>query len=193
MKRAEQLGDTDSVVSAHLVTFRSINELQVQNQKLLRITREMGARMEKGEEDAIARRAGQENAAVEEAHELILRLKDEIETERAKTDAFARERDMFRRMLAQRTSGGGGEGGVDGRGDGSMDVDTPRLLADVQANFDAYKAEITEDTKRLRLDLESAQHEAGATRTDLAKSKAQYDFLNGWSFCFRLLSSASTI
>ncbi|BGP43630.1 Protein mlp1 [Rhodotorula kratochvilovae] len=185
-RRADELGDTDSVVSAHLVTFRTINDLQVQNQKLLRITREMGARLEQGEQDARARREGEENAAVVEAHELILRLKDEVEAQRARTDAFEKERDMFRRMLSQRGGAGAGEvvGAVAG---GAVDGDAARLLAEVQANFDAYRAEMAVDTQRLREDLAQAQKDAAAARTELAKSKAQSEFL---AERFRLLTES---
>lgn len=178
-KRAETSNDTDAVVSAHLVTFHTINELQVQNQKLLRITREMGAQMERGEVEILGRRKGEENAAVEEAHELILRLKDEVESQRAKTEAFAKERDMFRRMLAQR--GAGAEGvGMLGNGEGhGVDGDAPQLLAQVQANFDAYRAEIAMDSQRLREDVVQARSDANTARTDLAKLRAQSEFLGG--------------
>lgn len=180
LRRAEESGDTDSVVSAHLVTFRTINELQVQNQKLLKITRQMGQQLEKGEEDAAARRRGEENKAVEEAHELILRLKEEVESSRTRTEAYEKERDMFRRMLAQRggatTNGGAIEGGNAIAG---SDIEASRLLADVQANFDAYKNEISIDTQRLREDLTQAQKDASAARTELAKSRAQAEFMSG--------------
>ncbi|GAA5901318.1 uncharacterized protein JCM6883_000178 [Sporobolomyces salmoneus] len=191
LRRAEESGDTDSVVSAHLVTFRSINELQVQNQKLLKITRQMGQQLEKGEEDAAARRRGEENKAVEEAHELILRLKEEVESQRTRTEAYEKERDMFRRMLAQRSGSalgqnGSGEGGGGGGSNlAGSDLEASRLLTEVQANFDAYKNEISVDTQRLREDLAQAQKDASAARTELAKSKAQSEFM---SERFRLLN-----
>lgn len=161
----------------------------MQNQKLLRITRQMGAQLEQGEQDARARREGEENAAVAEAHELILRLKDEVEAQRARTEAFEKERDMFRRMLSVR---GSGSGAGSGAGDASAfsaaaaattagDGDAGRLLAEVQANFDAYRAEMAVDTQRLRDDLVQAQKDAAQARTELAKSKAQSEFLAGAS------------
>ncbi|GAA6059180.1 hypothetical protein JCM10212_005525 [Sporobolomyces blumeae] len=195
-RRADESGDTDSVVSAHLVTFRTVNELQVQNQKLLKITRQMGQQLEKGEEDAAARRRGEENKAIEEAHEVILRLKQEVESQRTRTDAYEKERDMFRRMLAQRGTGavsGSANAvgmiengvGVGGSSDPASNLDASRLLADVQANFDAYRNEIAIDTQRLRDDLSQAQKDASAARTELAKSKAQAEFM---SERFRLLN-----
>ncbi|GAA5926646.1 Mlp1p [Sporobolomyces koalae] len=187
LRRAEESGDTDSVVSAHLVTFRTVNELQVQNQKLLKITRQMGQQLEKGEEEAAARRRGEENKAVEEAHELILRLKEEVESQRARTEAYEKERDMFRRMLAQRgVASSDSSGPVEGASNlVASDLEATRLLSDVQANFDAYKDEIAIDTQRLREDLAQAQKDASAARTELAKSKAQYEFM---SERFRLLT-----
>ncbi|KAK4056430.1 Protein mlp1 [Microbotryomycetes sp. JL221] len=181
LKRAKTDSTTDAVVSAHLVTFSTINELQAQNQKLLRITRDMGAQLEKSEEDAINRRRDLENQAIEEAHVLILRLKEEVESQRAKSDAFERERDMFRRMLAQNKSVGDNHGLSEQSGfrNGSAIAnggESSRLLADVQANFDAYKSEIEIDTARLREDLKEAQHAANQARTELAKSRAQSEY-----------------
>lgn len=183
-QRAQTSGDTDSVVSAHLVTFQTINQLQEQNQKLLRITREMGARLERGEEEAIERRTGDENAAVAEAHEVIIALKDKVISLQAKNEAFVRERDMFRSMLAQAQRGTGAvastsNGSAANGTNASLDIDSSRMLADVQASFDAYRAEIAEDTNRLRMDLETAQHDAGTTRTELAKAKARCELLTG--------------
>lgn len=184
-KRAKESNDTDAVVSAHLVTFSTINELQVQNQKLLRITREMGAQMESGEEAILAKRKGDENSAVIEAHQLILRLKEEVESQRTKMETFIRERDMFRRMLAQRGELPG-TGAMVAIGNGESTEGEGRILAQVQANFDAYKSEIAVDSERLRNDLSQALKDVNVARTDLAKTKAQTEFLSG-SFQFYFL------
>jgi nucleoprotein TPR len=84
-------------------------------------------------------------------------------------------------MLAQR---GGASSGQHGAGEGGStiagsDIEASRLLTEVQANFDAYKNEISIDTQRLREDLAQAQKDASAARTELAKSKAQSEFMSG--------------
>jgi nucleoprotein TPR len=185
LRRAEEVGDTDAVVSAHLVTFHTLNALQAQNQKLLKITREMGARLEKGEEDARARVRGEENSAVREAHELVLQLKEEVEAQRERVSVGEKEREMLRRLVQHRggalpassAAPGGGEGGA-------MDVDSDaaRLLVDVQAAFEAYKHETGVDMGRLREDLQKALREGGEVRTELAKEKARGEFTAGSSF-----------
>ncbi|GAA5906296.1 hypothetical protein JCM6882_002695 [Rhodosporidiobolus microsporus] len=193
LRRAETVGDTDAVVSAHLVTFRTLNELQAQNQKLLKITREMGARLEKGEEDARARVRGEENEAVREAHELVLRLKEEVEAQRERVSVGEKEREMLRRLLSQRGGAVGAAaaaaaGGANGTGaEGAGDAEAARLLADVQVAFEAYKAETGVDMTRLREDLQLAQREAGEVRTELAKEKARGEFT---SERFRLLTES---
>ncbi|KAM0751487.1 hypothetical protein T439DRAFT_300397 [Meredithblackwellia eburnea MCA 4105] len=178
LARAEVSNDTDSVVSAHLVTFKSINDLQVQNQKLLRITRELGSQMEKAEDVARTRRREEENTAVVEAHELVLRLKEEVESQRVTLEAQGRERDMLRKMLAIRTEAGMGANGVSHAANGTSGEgsgDSARL-GEVEATFEAYRTEIAVDTQRLRDDLAAAQKDAGAVRTDLAKSRAQAEY-----------------
>ncbi|KAK4703148.1 nucleoprotein TPR, partial [Phenoliferia sp. Uapishka_3] len=177
LARADTSGDTDAVVSAHLVTFKTINELQVQNQKLLRITREMGAQMERAEDDLKTRWRDEENVAVEEAHELILRLKDEVESQRTTLEAQGRERDMLKRMLSVRVEGGthaNSNGAVNGH-EGQGEQDNERL-GDIQASFETYRTEMAVDTLRLREDLAAAQRDAGVARTELAKSKAQAEY-----------------
>ncbi|GAA5874743.1 hypothetical protein JCM8547_005199 [Rhodosporidiobolus lusitaniae] len=192
LQRAESVGDTDSVVSAHLVTFWTLNELQAQNQKLLKITREMGARLEKGEEDARARVRGEENDAVREAHELVLRLKKEVEAQRERVKVGEKEREMLRRLVNHRggalpgsSSSAAGLNGTEGGAD--VDPDAARLLVDVQAAFEAYKNETGTDMSRLREDLQRAQREAGEVRTELAKEKARGEFT---AERFRLLTES---
>lgn len=180
LRRADQVGDTDAVVSAHLVTFRSLNELQAQNQKLLKITREMGARLEKGEEEARERVRGEENKAVREAHELVLKLKEEVEAQRERVTVGEKEREMLRRLVNHRGGSlpaAASAGAPAGEGDG----DAARLVADVQAAFEAYKHETGIDMSRLREDLQRAQHEAGELRTEVAKEKARGEFTSGSS------------
>ncbi|BGP20306.1 Protein mlp1 [Rhodosporidiobolus nylandii] len=190
LRRAETVGDTDAVVSAHLVTFTTLNELQAQNQKLLQITRTMGAQLEKGEEDARARVRGEENEAIREAHDLVLRLKQEVEAQRERVAVGEKEREMLRRLVAQRggavpassAAAVGGAAIVEG-----ADADAARLLADVQTAFEAYKAETGTDMARLRDDLQQAQREAGEVRTELAKEKARGEFT---AERFRLLTES---
>ena len=165
--------DAEAYISSHLVTFTSIDQLQQQNQKLLKITRELARKME-AEEQALRERLGQaENEAVEEAHELILRLKEEVETQRATMGAYQRERDMLRQLLRNRPDGTV-EGNESGITSGSSSTSAAQAaLEDVQRNFEAYKREMVIDNQVLRDDLTAARREASNLQVELARAVAK--------------------
>ena len=184
----------DQYISRHLVTFQTIDQLQQQNAKLLKLVRELGKKME-AEEQALRDRLGRaENEAVEEAHDLILRLKDEVETQRATMGAYQRERDMLRQLLRNRG------GSVDGQEDGEVRQNgqigprdgvaaTQAALDDVQRNFEAYKREMVIDNQSLRDDLAQTRREASQLHVDLARSNAQKEMIEER---FEMLSETNT-
>jgi uncharacterized membrane protein YgaE (UPF0421/DUF939 family) len=61
----------DEVITNHLVLFRNIKALQAQNQKLLGIVREMGAKMEAEEREYREALEKEQSEAVREAHEAV--------------------------------------------------------------------------------------------------------------------------
>ena len=181
--------DAEAYISSHLVTFTSIDQLQQQNQKLLKITRELAKKME-AEEQAIRERLGQaENEAVEEAHELILRLKEEVETQRAAMGAYQRERDMLRQLLRNRPDAMAEDGHTGNISSSNAVSTTQAALDDVQRNFEAYKREMVVDNKVLRDDLSAARREASQLQVDLARANAQKELLDER---FKMLSDTNS-
>ena len=175
--------DTDAVVDQHLVTFRSVSELQANNQKLIRVTRELGQRMESQEADLRSRIHNQENAAVSEAHELIKSLKDGLSTAHTKLESAIRERDMFRRLVSQNSSHG-----LNGRSNGIQQssatededaIEARRALSDLQTSFDAYRNEMSIDLDRMKEDLANSHRSTRAAEVNASKAQAQADFLTG--------------
>ncbi|SPO21807.1 uncharacterized protein UTRI_01299_B [Ustilago trichophora] len=92
--------DTQAVITNELVTFRSLTELCSQNARLLQVTRQLGAKMEEEERNSKARLAEDEDDAVNEARDLIVRLEDEVRQERYKVEEVSKERDLFRQLCA---------------------------------------------------------------------------------------------
>ncbi|KAK9764735.1 Protein mlp1 [Basidiobolus ranarum] len=177
--------DTDSVISEQLTTFRSISELQQQNQRLLRITRELGERMEREEAERKESDIQQESEAVQEAHKLIEILRDELKLTRTKMESYLRERDMCRRLLAQgghelppKTESPSPLRNSDSTNTDISGPDYPKLLIEVQSEFDAYRKETDIDTKMLRDQIDAIQKEGSEYRIQLARANAQIDFLN---------------
>lgn len=182
---------TDRFISQNLVTFKNIVELQEQNNNLIKVTREVGQRMEREE----ASRATRE---VEELQKSYDRSKEEVKSLVTQSQSFKRERDMLRRMLAHRgqlppdgeLAAAFGES-LDGRGTPATPMrtnvantieETPRsrelsdyakLLKDMQSHFDAYRHEAATDRSTLREQVDNLSRTNADLRSELARKNSQ--------------------
>ena len=184
--------DIESVITNNLVLFRSTRELQEQNQKLLKITRELGAKMEAEEQDYRAAMEREQGEAVKEAHEAIKTLAMQLETQKKsseiKIQAYIKERDTLKSMLAraERSSAAMGAtagpvAAVNGYEDTGAETqtDVARELAEMQSQFETYKSEMGEDSGRLREEIVASQREVGQLNAALAKANAKIEYLSG--------------
>lgn len=92
--------DTDNDISQRLVLFKNVVELEKQNANLLKITRELGLRMEEKEKEKTQQINVAESSAINEANKTIESLRHNIESLNIKIGALERERDMFRQMVS---------------------------------------------------------------------------------------------
>lgn len=185
------LTDTDRFISQNLVTFKNIVQLQEQNKNLIKVTREVGQKMEREE----ATRASRDMEDLQQKYE---QCKDEIKSLIMQSQSYIRERDMFRRMLSHRgqlppegdlasTFGDS----VDGRGSPatpsranvvnsieksptSRDLaDYAKLLKDMQTHFDAYKQEAATDRATLKEQVDSLSRSNGELRSEVGRTGSQ--------------------
>ncbi len=198
---------TAKYISANLVTFRNINELQEQNMNLLKITREIGERME--HEEAV-RKQLEDTHNWDDLHQKYERCKDEVKSLMTQSQSYIRERDMFRRMLSHRGQlpPGSDVGSLFGEsihGDAAPATPRPaglvnsiedsptakdlaeyaKLYKDMQAHFDAYKHEAATDRSTLKEQVDSLSRQNGELRSEVARSNSQvtlaherYEMLN---------------
>lgn len=183
--------DIESVITNNLVLFRSTRELQEQNQKLLKITRELGAKMEAEEQDYRAAMEKEQSEAVKEAHEAIKTLSMQLETQKKSSDikiqAYIKERDALKSMLARAERSSAAMGAtagpvvtINGYHEGAeTQTDVARELAEIQSQFESYKSEMGEDSGRLREDIVVSQREVGQLNAALAKANAKIEYLSG--------------
>jgi nucleoprotein TPR len=170
--------DTQSVITTELVTFDSLTSLVAQNGRLLRVARELGARMEEEEAKWRERNEHEESEAVEEATRLIERLESEVGSERSRTEAMRRERDMFRSMLASGSRAGfaASTSSVDGQGPSTSVSGAHATLAGqyttLQNQFDAFREETSRDADALKTEARQARDEAGKSALAAAREKA---------------------
>ncbi|XP_019730825.1 translocated promoter region b, nuclear basket protein isoform X4 [Hippocampus comes] len=97
------VSSTSEVISQHLVTFRSVEELQKQNQRLLAALRDLSDAQEKEELEA----SGYKRVEVEQSLETTLAEVESLREQRSQhvkmAETIMRQRDMYRVLLAQAT------------------------------------------------------------------------------------------
>lgn len=181
--------DVDALITNNLVRFRSIGGLQEQNQKLLKITRELGQKMENDERDYREALEKEQGEAVREAHQAMLELSAQLENQKKTSDslikAYVKERDTLKAMLS-RAGNQAVVAEINGTGQaimaGATSPDLAKELAEVQGRFDAYRVEMGVDAGKLREDLQHSQREATQLSSNLAKSQARCEYLQGSAF-----------
>uniref|UniRef100_A0A4W4FNZ6 Nucleoprotein TPR n=1 Tax=Electrophorus electricus TaxID=8005 RepID=A0A4W4FNZ6_ELEEL len=92
------VSSSSQVISQHLVTFRSVEELQQQNQRLLVTLRELGQQQEQGELEAQDSRQVLEKAQCE-----LAQLRQQRVHHMQLVESIVRQRDAYRIQLAQAT------------------------------------------------------------------------------------------
>ena len=154
---------------------------------LLKIVRELGQAME-NEEKAYREAMEKEQAeAIKEAHEAMQELAAQLEHQKKSTDgviqAYVKERDTLRIMLArsEKPSALPQAAALNGAVVTSEQTDLARELEDVHGQFEAYRKEMGVDSGRLRDELIAAQREVNQTGTVLAKANAKIEYLTGQS------------
>ena len=182
--------DTDTLITNNLVLFKSISGLQEQNQKLLRIVRELSSKMESEEKEYKDAMEREQSEAIREAHEAMQELAAQLERQKRNSDniiqAYVKERDALKAMLARAEKAAGSTStsvnvGAVTVGGGEGQSDLAQELAEVQSQFDAYRTEMGVDSVRLREDLATSQREGAHLGAALAKANAKVEYLTGAS------------
>ncbi len=176
----------EAVITNNLVLFRSIPQLQEQNQKLLKIVRELGEKLESEEKEYREAMEREQAEAIREAHEAMKQLEEKMEAERrsseVKIQAYKKDADTLRTMVNRQKDAGNPRftNGVNGEfQSGAEPSELQRELEDVQKQFEVYRMEMGIDSTRLREETLAAQREATKLGTALAKANAQIEVLTG--------------
>jgi nucleoprotein TPR len=172
--------DTDKIISERLTIFHNIVELQQQNQNLLRVTRQLGDKMERDEKEYQSKVENLESEALSKATEIINQLRDELKSMRTKMDSYIRERDMFRRMASGKAPQGGTEMQID---PASSSLAPPseehqNMLRELQLQFDSYRNEAATDQRTLNDQIRTLTAERSEAMINAAKYKSQMELAN---------------
>ncbi|SAM76766.1 uncharacterized protein UBRO_01625 [Ustilago bromivora] len=172
--------DTQAVITNELVTFQSLTELCSQNARLLQVIRQLGAKMEEEERNYKARLAEDQDDAVNEARDLIIRLEDKIRQERYKVEEISKERDLFRQLCATGGRKTDGKDGEDTAAGGPISSAVPVIssglpLAEYEAlrsRHERLKKDTDAEIARYREEVRSLQVEISKTTVTSAREQA---------------------
>ncbi|XP_014665092.1 PREDICTED: nucleoprotein TPR-like [Priapulus caudatus] len=177
-----EISSSSQLISERLVTFRSIGELQEQNQQLLAVVRELSEKQE-AEEKRLTDSKTQElqeqlNAATKDLEELRAARQRQADM----VESIVRQRDMYRVLLAD-TSVAPSE-------NGSMITSTPSVphgqdkelgetkaaLSQMQREFDTYKVEKAENTNLLMSQQDKLRVSLSELQIQNAQLSSQFEF-----------------
>ncbi|TKY85042.1 hypothetical protein EX895_006122 [Sporisorium graminicola] len=167
--------DTQAVITNELVTFHSLTELCSQNARLLQVTRQLGAKMEEEERNYRARLAEDQDDAVNEARDLIVRLEDEVRQERYKVEEVSKERDLFRQLCATGGRSGDAKAGEEAPSSANVATSSGLPLAEYEAlrsRHERLKTDTDAELSRYREEVRSLQIEMSKTTVTSAREQA---------------------
>ncbi|XP_051730318.1 translocated promoter region b, nuclear basket protein isoform X2 [Ctenopharyngodon idella] len=197
------VSSTSEVISQHLVTFRSVEELQQQNQRLLVALRDLSEAKEKDELEVDTMKRSEVEKYLEDLQRELEQLKEKRAQDLQKVDTVARQRDMFRMLLTQATGvsfpqGAGSEelmltstprrspavtptagtptGLVASAIESTESVEAKAALKQLQEIFVTYKKEKTESEKALIEQSEKLQDQVTELRSENTKISTQLEF-----------------
>uniref|UniRef100_A0A8C8G3S8 Nucleoprotein TPR n=1 Tax=Oncorhynchus tshawytscha TaxID=74940 RepID=A0A8C8G3S8_ONCTS len=191
------ISSTSEVITQHLVTFRGVEELQQQNQRLLVALRELSEAQEREEEETTGTKCSELERSLEKAQAELEALREQRSHQMQLAESIVRQRDMYRVLLAQAT-------GVSFPQQGREFSSTPRrspaatpttptgiitmatestevveakaALRQLQEVFSSYKRERSESDKALMEQSEKLQKQVSDQRFQNAKISTQLEF-----------------
>lgn len=161
------VSDTDRVISERLVVFADIIGMQKQNERLLKISRELGQKLEAKEAETRDKMANVESAAIQEAHDALESVVGDMERLQGRFEAVSRERDMFRRISGDKENGGVGPNAV------ISATTTTDADSSIEAEWNAYKTETNATIKSLNSQITSLSDERHSLQINLSKAESQ--------------------
>uniref|UniRef100_A0A8C9ZSN7 Nucleoprotein TPR n=1 Tax=Sander lucioperca TaxID=283035 RepID=A0A8C9ZSN7_SANLU len=198
------VSSTSEVISQHLVTFRGVEELQKQNQRLLVALRELSDAQEKEEFEATGNKRGELEQSLEKAKVELESLKEQRGQQIKMTESIVRQRDMYRMLLAQATGVSFPQQGtppeefslastprrspaaiptpgtptalVSMATESAEALEAKAALRQLQEVFSTYKKEHMESTKALTEQNEKLQDQISDLHSQNAKISTQLEF-----------------
>ncbi|KAG8556214.1 hypothetical protein GDO81_017966 [Engystomops pustulosus] len=193
------ISSSSEVITQHLVTFRNVDELQEQNQKLLVALRELGDAKEKEEQEASAAQLFDLKRELDQALSELEQLRENRQHQMHIVESVARQRDMYRILLAQTTGvtlPAADEASITSTprkspgasqltstpapavliSDSSEAMEAKAALKQLKEVFENYRKEKAENDRMLNEQNEKLQDQVTELRSQNAKISTQLEF-----------------
>eukprot|EP00063_Salmo_salar_P049678 XP_014024513.1 PREDICTED: nucleoprotein TPR-like isoform X3 [Salmo salar] len=198
------ISSTSEVITQHLVTFRGVEELQQQNQRLLVALRELSDAQEREETETTGTKCSELERSLEKAQAELEALREQRSHQMQLAESIVRQRDMYRVLLAQATGvsfpqqGAAPEefsltstphrspaatpttamptGIITMATESTEAVEAKAALRQLQEVFSSYKRERSESDKALAEQTEKLQQQVSDQRSQNAKISTQLEF-----------------
>uniref|UniRef100_A0A8C7L4T8 Nucleoprotein TPR n=1 Tax=Oncorhynchus kisutch TaxID=8019 RepID=A0A8C7L4T8_ONCKI len=193
------ISSTSEVITQHLVTFRGVEELQQQNQRLLVALRELSEAQEREEEETTGTKCSELECSLEKAQAELEALREQRSHQMQLAESIVRQRDMYRVLLAQATGVSFPQqaaaeefsstprrspaatpttptGIITMATESTEVVEAKAALRQLQEVFSSYKRERSESDKTLMEQSEKLQKQVSDQRFQNAKISTQLEF-----------------
>uniref|UniRef100_A0AAR2INT3 Nucleoprotein TPR n=1 Tax=Pygocentrus nattereri TaxID=42514 RepID=A0AAR2INT3_PYGNA len=184
------VSSTSEVISQHLVTFRSVEELQQQNQRLLVALRELGEAQEKEEMESESTKHRELQKTVEKAQSELEQLREQRAKQMEHVESIVHQRDTYRILLTRITGVNFPQQGkyfitpttatptglVATAIEAAETVEAKAALKQLQEVFGSYKKEKADSEKALGDQCEKLQDQVSELRSQNSKISTQLEF-----------------
>ena len=193
-QETSNLSETQQLVNHQLIVFKSIAELQEQNENQLKTIRNLVANLESNESQERQRKFSSMELELQEARGRVTSLESELKTTLTQTKSFAKEREMFRSMLKRNGLAPGQvtdfsrslpvpAGGSPARGfdEGSINgggADLSKQMKDLQDTFESHRQEFNTNTIMLRAQVDDLTKTNSRIQTESSRNLGQLTAAN---------------
>lgn len=186
-----ETNDTDAIISQRLIAFRTVKELQEQNHELTKALRDLAQRVEDNQAANASRAEEEQTEEVKKLMDIIERMKDDLRNQVQTSEAYMRERDMFRRMLQSKRNGGTGEEGDVNTVEAQQAIQEANqmreALREMQVEHDQYRQECLQNIATLNEQIRKITAEKNTVELEMSKVKTQWEMQKGMDILLRLV------
>ncbi|XP_060899830.1 nucleoprotein TPR-like [Labrus mixtus] len=194
------ISSTSEVISSCQLTFRSVNEMQSQNQNLQRRLRELEEEKDQQQRQHTSERVSDLEGRVSKLQKEVEQLREQRNQQKQLADSNSRQRDMYKALLTQSTGYSLPPQGPDSlshtacvrptvpatrstpqraaAADSAQTAQAKAALKQLNDAFTSYKKEKAENDSMLNETNDRLQNQLSGLRTSHAKLNSQLEFSN---------------